>query len=270
MSDYSVFRKYTVERYDVSSCGDMNCEPLVSSHDGAYVAHEDFEVLMAEAERNAKNAAEWEAASLHWMAERDQLKAENAKFDEGMRSMACSLGAGGYNAETLTADQLVDKVQWGLTNLADSSAKLLDQVRAERDQLFGQTEQLKAENDRLKHENRLLTEHNELLASSDSRLAPELRAVKDALGLDFTASVIGEVVPLIERLRKLPTCWSEVLEQSEANDQLLDQVLELSKDAERWRFLRDDWPKVKLVPNGDWFNSCFLEREIDAAIAKTR
>ena len=42
-----------------------------------------------------------------------------------------------------------------------------------------------------------------------------------------------------ERLRKLPTCWSEVIEQSEANDQLLDQVLELSKDAERYRFIVD-------------------------------
>lgn len=34
--------------------------------------------LIDENTRNAKNAAEWEAASLHWMAERDQLKAENA------------------------------------------------------------------------------------------------------------------------------------------------------------------------------------------------
>lgn len=40
-----------------------------------------------------------------------------------------------------------------------------------------------------------------------------------------------------ERLRKLPTCWTEVLEQSEANDQLLDQVLELSKYADRWKWL---------------------------------
>lgn len=42
----------------------------------------------------------------------------------------------------------------------------------------------------------------------------------------------------------------------------------LRKDAERWHFIRDEWPKVKLVPNGDWFNSCFLEREIDAAMGK--
>jgi hypothetical protein len=45
------------------------------------------------------------------------LREELAKFDEGMRALACSLGAGGYNAETLTADQLVGKVQWGIDNL---------------------------------------------------------------------------------------------------------------------------------------------------------
>lgn len=45
------------------------------------------------------------------------LREELAKFDEGMRTLACSLGAGGYNAETLTADQLVGKVQWGIDNI---------------------------------------------------------------------------------------------------------------------------------------------------------
>jgi hypothetical protein len=45
------------------------------------------------------------------------LREELAKFDEGMRALACSLGAGGYNAETLTADQLVGKVQWGIDNI---------------------------------------------------------------------------------------------------------------------------------------------------------
>lgn len=32
--------------------------------------------LLAEIDRNSKNSKEWEAASLHWVAERDQLKAE--------------------------------------------------------------------------------------------------------------------------------------------------------------------------------------------------
>jgi len=45
------------------------------------------------------------------------LREELAKFDEGMRALACSLAAGGYNAETLTADQLVGKVQWGIDNI---------------------------------------------------------------------------------------------------------------------------------------------------------
>lgn len=130
-----------------------------------------------------------------------------------------------------------------------------------------QRDQLKAEVERLKHENRLLTEHNEFLASSDSRLAPELRAVKDALGLDFTASVSGEVVPLIERLRKLPTCWTEVLEQSEANDQLLDQVLELSKYADRWKWLEGS------ADSATWEQIGYQEHmnrhlHVDAAMAK--
>lgn len=43
-----------------------------------------------------------------------------------------------------------------------------------------------------------------------------------------------------ERLRKLPTCWSEVVEQSEANDQLLDRVLALSADADRFQFIAQD------------------------------
>lgn len=37
--------------------------------------------LIAESDRNAKNAAEWEAASLYWMAERDQLKAKLAELE---------------------------------------------------------------------------------------------------------------------------------------------------------------------------------------------
>lgn len=65
------------------------------------------------------------------MAEVARLKAENEIFEEGMRSIACSLSAGGYNAETLTATQLVEKVQWGVDHLADTSGHLADQLRAE-------------------------------------------------------------------------------------------------------------------------------------------
>ena len=68
-------------------------------------------------------------------AERDQLKAENEIFEEGMRSLACSLSAGGYNAVTLTADQLVRKVNDGLEMFTNSTGDLLGQITAERDQL---------------------------------------------------------------------------------------------------------------------------------------
>lgn len=45
------------------------------------------------------------------------LREELVKFDDAMRALACNLGAGGYNAEFLTADQLASKVQWGIDNL---------------------------------------------------------------------------------------------------------------------------------------------------------
>lgn len=169
----------------------------------------------------------------------------------------------------------------------------MENVAQQRDQLKAELEKVKADRkacweefkvqgrqlDQLKHEHRLLTDHNEFLASSDSRLAPELRAVKDALGLDFTASVSGEVVPLIERLRKLPTCWTEVLEQSEANDQLLDKVLELNADADRYRFLCDkfgvtDLPCAleRILPSDLYVadGKPSIDAAIDAARAKTQ
>ncbi|MNP93513.1 hypothetical protein D3C85_60380 [compost metagenome] len=61
--------------------------------------------------------------------------AENERFDEGMRAIACQLGAGGYNAPELTAEQLLAKVCDGLNTFTESTGSLLDQVRSERDQL---------------------------------------------------------------------------------------------------------------------------------------
>lgn len=43
---------------------------------GAKAAEDELARLKADNARNAKNAKEWEEASLHWMAERDALKAE--------------------------------------------------------------------------------------------------------------------------------------------------------------------------------------------------
>ena len=65
----------------------------------------------------------WQAAtSTELDAQRlraDTAEAALLKFDEGIRALACSLGVGGYNAEILTADQLVGKVQWGIDNLLE-------------------------------------------------------------------------------------------------------------------------------------------------------
>jgi hypothetical protein len=82
----------------------------------------------------------------------------------------------------------------------------------------------------------------EFYKSAQAILKSHLQAIEDHKNLWFrTLSVETERDQLKaenERLRKLPTCWAEVLEQSEANDQLLDQVLELSAYAERYRYLR--------------------------------
>ena len=82
-----------------------------------------------------------------------------------------------------------------------------------------------------------------------------------------------------DRLRKLPTCWSEVLEQSEANDELLDKVLELGADAERYRWLRSQhWnesdmvvachPKKSVKLGFDCPSGERLDHAIDAAMGK--
>lgn len=65
------------------------------------------------------------------------LREELAKFDEGMRALACSLGAGGYNAETLTADQLVGKVQWGIDNIVTVQEQRLADAERRNAELTG-------------------------------------------------------------------------------------------------------------------------------------
>ncbi len=64
-------------------------------------------------------------------SEVERLRAENEAFDAGMRNLACQLSAGGYNAESLTADQLLEKVQWGLTHLTEAQARLVAQLQAD-------------------------------------------------------------------------------------------------------------------------------------------
>lgn len=81
-----------------------------------------------------------------------------------------------------------------------------------------------------------------------------------------------KVLELFEELENIKAdrkaCWEEFKVQGRLLDQLKAENEVLRKDAERWRFIAHEWPKVKLVENGEWFNSCFLEREIDAAMSK--
>lgn len=108
------------------------------------------------AEDAAYIAAANPAAVLALIAERDQLKSENEIFEDGMRSLASTLGAGGYNAATLTATQLVEKVQWGVDHLAETSGHLTDQLRAEVAGLKTGYEAYERVNAELKAENEAL------------------------------------------------------------------------------------------------------------------
>lgn len=65
----------------------------------------------------------------------DQIQAENECFEEGMRSIASSLSAGGYNAERLSAAELVEKVRWGVSHLCDAHERQVNELRSELEAL---------------------------------------------------------------------------------------------------------------------------------------
>lgn len=79
----------------------------------------------------------------------DKLKAENERFDEGMRSIASSLGAGGYNAEHLSAAELVDKVRWGIDHLCDTHERRITELKDENEALRKDRDSLRADRDSL-------------------------------------------------------------------------------------------------------------------------
>lgn len=88
-----------------------------------------------------------------------------------------------------------------------------------------------------------------LIAENDRLRTAEGDAMTYKAGMENVAQQRDQLRAENERLRKLPTCWSEVLEQSEANDELLNKVLELSQDAERWRYARDRLQSLSLTAN---------------------
>ncbi|MNF16998.1 hypothetical protein D3C80_2202810 [compost metagenome] len=69
-----------------------------------------------------------------------------------------------------------------------------------------------------------------------------------------------------------------MLEQAESNEELLNKVLELSRDAERYQVLRQaDIDTIQngglfagLVPDNIVINGCDLDRRIDAVIASRK
>lgn len=71
-----------------------------------------------------------------------QLKAEIEIFQEGCRKLAFQLSAGGYNADNLTAEQLIAKVQGGLDLFCESTSGWVQKVEAERNQLKAENAEL--------------------------------------------------------------------------------------------------------------------------------
>lgn len=85
----------------------------------------------------------WQTRAALAESELAEVREQNEVFEGGMRALACSLSAGGYNSEKLTAAQLLEKVTWGIDEFTKSTCGLLDSVRAERDELRAELERVK-------------------------------------------------------------------------------------------------------------------------------
>ena len=73
----------------------------------------------------------------------EAVAAEIETLKEGMRAIAFQLGAGGYNTRELTAEQLLEKVRWGIASQAESLERMIVSLRSERDQLRADVDSLK-------------------------------------------------------------------------------------------------------------------------------
>lgn len=111
------------QRFNMIPRGQPNPEA-----NGLYVRFEDWQAMCDVAKTSLSEQLKLEA-------EAQAFREEVAAYEDAMRSLACQLGAGGFNAESLTAAQLVAKVQWGINNLTETQGRLLDEVSAERDAL---------------------------------------------------------------------------------------------------------------------------------------
>lgn len=64
-----------------------------------------------------------------------ELVQEHEAFHEGMRELASYLGAGGYNADQLSAEELLEKVKWGVDHNASAQDARIQALTQERDAL---------------------------------------------------------------------------------------------------------------------------------------
>lgn len=64
-------------------------------------------------------------------AENERLRERKEEADGTLRSLACQLGAGGYNADEVDPKVFGEKISWGIDALVDPISRERDQLRAE-------------------------------------------------------------------------------------------------------------------------------------------
>jgi hypothetical protein len=68
---------------------------------------------------------------LELLAENERLREWREEADGVLCSLACQLGAGGYNAEEVDPKVFGDKIRWGIDALVDPISRERDKLRAE-------------------------------------------------------------------------------------------------------------------------------------------
>ena len=106
----------SIERFDVSSCGNRNCDPLLIEDDGVYVYYDEYAKLKAENERLERNRDMWkdqverqaeELTSLRKDAERYRWL-RSSDWCVGSDDFYCSEGGSmeNYSNENFSPDDL--------------------------------------------------------------------------------------------------------------------------------------------------------------------
>lgn len=159
-----------------------------------------------DASRAQKQARKTQREIGQLKAENESLTAKIECFDEGMRAIASTLGAGGYNAEYLSAADLVEKVRWGVDHLCDAHERRLVDAKAENEALRA----------------RLANPDPILIQCLDAAIAEQDQLEKDAARYRWTSTEGNWVARMFGKWRAhigaygdaSPTEWYETREEA--------------------------------------------------------